>query len=307
MQQPPSTTPDSPLDLVKLLGPDSEQEFDDIAELAAAICGTPISAVTLLDESWQYHKGSVGTGEDLIPRSQSFCQHTIRQEGVFVVRAADTDPRFESNPLVIGKKAIRFYAGAPVYSPDGTKVGALCVLDTVPRDLREGQIHALTLLARQVNARFELRAQRQRAAAALQSAQLRGTQFATFANNIPFICYIKDSTGQLVFCNEATTQSFGLAENAKGKTSHDLWGVETAEEIRAGDREVLERWQTLTAAVTVQDRTGRVYEIKLTRTPFISESGEPMIAGFALDTRLENATEREYAGSGASSHRLLLD
>ena len=144
-------------DWLELLGAEEEQEFDDIAELAAFICGTPMGLITLLQGEWQYHKAAIGLDLDKVPLSQSFCQYAVKQDGVFVVRDADRDERFHDSPLVTSAPFIRFYAGIPLYSPTGDKIGAICVLDTIPRELKESQTHALSLLARQANARIELR------------------------------------------------------------------------------------------------------------------------------------------------------
>ena len=148
-------------DWLALLGPHEEQDFDDIAELAALICGTPMGLITLLKGDWQYHKAAIGLDLAKVPITQSFCRYAVEQDGVFVVRDADIDGRFAANPLVTGAPYIRFYAGIPLYTPDGEKIGAICVLDTIPRELKESQTHALFLLARQANARIELRMQQE--------------------------------------------------------------------------------------------------------------------------------------------------
>ena len=139
------------------LGIEREQDFEEIAELAAIVCGTPISIVSVLDDEWQYHKASLGMDSSRLPISASFCRHTVRQDGIFVVPDAQVDPRFAKNPIVMGEPRIRFYAGAPIHSPEGDKIGALCVIDTIPRELKAYQTHALALLARQANAQIAKR------------------------------------------------------------------------------------------------------------------------------------------------------
>jgi GAF domain-containing protein len=136
------------------LGTEREQDFEEIAELAAIVCGTPISIVSVLDDEWQYHKASLGMAFSRLPITVSFCRHTVAQEGVFIVPDAQADPRFAKNPIVTGEPHVRFYAGAPIHSPEGDKIGALCVIDTIPRELKAYQTHALALLARQANAQI---------------------------------------------------------------------------------------------------------------------------------------------------------
>ena len=134
-----------------------EELFDDLTELAARICEAPIALISLVDEERQWFKSRVGTSITETSREVSFCSYAIRQPGLLIVPDATRDPRFVSNPMVVSEPKIRFYAGAPLITPDGHALGTLCVLDKVPRDLRPDQKHALTILARHVVSQLELR------------------------------------------------------------------------------------------------------------------------------------------------------
>lgn len=159
---------DNPL---KVLGAGQDVQFNDLAELAAAICWTPMSQVNLLDEHRTCNKGAVGFKTDRIARDVAFCQETVqRGDGLLIVNDAEADARFASGPLVTGHPHIRFYAGVPVFSPSGDKVGALCVLDTIRRELKPWQVRGLRLLAQQVDARIELAMRRHRAAELSETA-----------------------------------------------------------------------------------------------------------------------------------------
>jgi GGDEF domain-containing protein len=142
-----------------------EESYRDLVTIIAGICQTPISAVSLVDGDRQWFKASVGLDVNQTPRDVAFCSRTIEDpDGLFIVEDATLNPDFSSNPLVTGEPHLRFYAGAPLVSPDGHVLGSLCVMDHRPRTLNEFQKKALEGLARQVVALMELR----KAALALQ-------------------------------------------------------------------------------------------------------------------------------------------
>ena len=141
----------------QILDTEPERSFDDLAHLASHICGTPMALITLIDEERQWFKSRVGVSISETSRAISFCTHAIRHRDLFIVRDVQLDTRFEGNPFVTGGPEIRFYAGAPLVTPDGHALGTLCVLDRTPRTLTPEQLEALDALRRQVEAQLELR------------------------------------------------------------------------------------------------------------------------------------------------------
>ena len=142
----------------RILDTDPERAFDDLTLLASHICGTPIALISLVDADRQWFKSRVGISLAETSRSVSFCTHAIQHRDLYVVPDARNNATFRDNPFVATENGIRFYAGAPLVTPQGYALGTLCVLDNVPRTLNPEQVEALDALRRQAEAQLELRA-----------------------------------------------------------------------------------------------------------------------------------------------------
>ena len=130
-----------------ILDTDSEERFDRLTRLATRLFDVPIALVSLVDENRQWFKSRSGLEALETPRDISFCGHSILGDDVFVVEDTLQDVRFADNPLVTGPPDIRFYAGCPLKSVEGYKLGTLCLIDTKPRTLTEDDFASLRDLA----------------------------------------------------------------------------------------------------------------------------------------------------------------
>jgi len=128
----------SAIERYAILDTPEEAAFDKIAELAARILQAPIAVVSLVDRDRLWFKSHFGLSLPEVsrtetPRAGSFCSHTILTDRVMVVSDAAKDERFRQSPPVVGGRKIRFYAGAPLITPDGWRIGTLAIMDTRPR------------------------------------------------------------------------------------------------------------------------------------------------------------------------------
>ena len=141
-----------------IIDTEADPAFDEIVQLAAQICETPASLISLFDDERHWFKACHGIGIKEVPREHAFSDHVIASGGqILIVPDASKDERFRDNPYVAGAQHMRFYAGVPLVTPNGQVLGTLCVLDREPHDIQPAQIKALVTLSRQVIAQMELR------------------------------------------------------------------------------------------------------------------------------------------------------
>jgi diguanylate cyclase (GGDEF)-like protein/PAS domain S-box-containing protein len=278
-----------------------EMECDEIVRLAATICGTPVGLLTLLDERRQLFRVSEGFKLEDTPREIAFCSHAIRQTGIFVVQDALSDKRFATNPLVVAEPSIRFFAGMPMYTAEGQPVGTLCVMDTLPRILTPDQEMALQVLSRQASARLELRQQRkaleeirkdkEKIAAGLQASE---ELFRAFMNASPFLSYIKDAAGRLLFYNRSFAKRFGISEHAwLGRTDERLWSPNLSRSARTHDLEVMAGGRMVETEERIRSADGTSSTWRSFKFPCNDSAGNVLLAGVAVDVTDEVARKSE--------------
>lgn len=285
----------------ELLSSNPELECQELTTLASVVCGTPLGLVTLLDERSQWFRASETLKLRDTPREAAFCAHTVRQQGLFVVKDSLMDPLFATNPLVVVEPALRFYAGIALETPDGHQFGTLSVVDTVPRILTAEQDMTLRVLGRQVSARIELMMQRKALDHALvekENAQagLRASEelFRAFMNASPFLSYIKDAAGRLLFYNKSFAQRFGISEYAwLGRTDEQLWSRKLTKSVRAHDLEVMASGRIVESEEHIRDADGSVSSLRSFKFPCHDSAGNLLLAGVAVDISEEVAHKEE--------------
>jgi signal transduction histidine kinase len=140
-----------------ILDSPEEVDFNDLVELTSLLCNSRYALITFIDRERSWFKARKGVIAKEEPRNTSFCSHTILQDNVFVIYDTQRDKRFADSPKFIGEEKIAFYAGAPIFSAAGQKLGTVCALDTMPKhSFSEKQKNALRIIARQVSALLEL-------------------------------------------------------------------------------------------------------------------------------------------------------
>ena len=199
------------LDRLSVLDSGAEASFDGLVHAAAAICGTPIALISLIDHDRQWFKANVGLeGVSETPRAISFCTHAIEQRDLFVVEDAQLDPRFATNPIVTGDPHIRFYAGAPLLLSDGSTVGTLCVIARQPLRLNNRQREVLRQLGRTAVHLLEGRR------ALLSEVGLR-QEAERISSGMPIGLYATDGEGACTFTNPRWQEIYGLnLEESRG-------------------------------------------------------------------------------------------
>lgn len=198
-----------------VLDTDQEAIFDEITCSVAAICEAKIALVSLIDTDRQWFKSRHGLEATETPRNISYCGHAIMSDELFIIPDATKDERFCDNPLLTGEPHVRFYAGAPLITPDGFKIGTLCVIDDKPKELTDAQRIALTSLSKQVVCYLEM----QKLAKTLENQNYK---FNKIINNVMDGLVIQNESGKMIDFNERALEILNLNEDELlGSDNHD--------------------------------------------------------------------------------------
>lgn len=281
-----------------ILDTPGEAAFDEIAELAAHLCRAPMASVSFLDSARQWHKSNIGLPQSQVGLEDSFCARARTEDTLMVIPDAREDSRFRANPLVTQSPYVRFYAGAPLVTPDGFVLGTLCVLDTKPRSLSSSQRRHLQVLARQVIGQLELRRQA-RALATEFSARLEADVLLRNNERIldgvlrhtDVLVYAKDLDGTFILANTVLEQTLAVPGGLRGKSDSDLFPPEVAEKYQANDAQIARQRRREVFQETLVHPDGSLHQYRSTKFPLFGDAGEVYaIAGVSTDvTELSDA------------------
>ena len=218
-----------------------EEAFDTLVALAADLLEAPIALVTFVDEERQWFKASFGAEVKETTRDTAFCAHTILHSEVMVVPNASLDDRFHDNPHVTEGMGIRFYAGAPLITPAGRRLGSLCVIDTEPRrGLSSARVRTLQRLAQLVVDELELRRALQQAHEWRAKHQQVELMKRTVFDVIDVGLCVCDAGGRLVEVNDAYCGMFGYqAGELVGQSFAKVVPPRELDRVLAEHREVI--------------------------------------------------------------------
>jgi PAS domain S-box-containing protein len=274
-----------------------EEAFDEIASLAASVCQTPIALISLVDQDRQWFKSRLGWTIEETPRDISFCGHAILEPDLFVVPDATADARFADSPLVTGDTAVRFYAGAPLVTPEGHALGALCVLDHCPRQLTAEQARTLRVLGRHASAFLNQRRslaeltriteEHRRAEEALREERNR---LAVLLDHLPVMIYGLDASGRFCLWNRECERVLGYRrDEVLGASRPELYlrmYPDPAYRAWVAAQVATHRYRDLETSVTACDGSTRICS-------WSNFSAEVRIPGFSIWGVGIDVTERK--------------
>jgi len=280
-----------------------EEAFDRIAELAASVVDTKVGLVSLVEENRQWHKAAVGTDVREIERRHSFCTHAIEDEGPMVVENLHRDERFRNNPYVDGRAAdvppLRFYAGAPLVTAEGYRLGTVCTLDVRPHSLSAVKGRHLQYLADLAMERIEERRQWTREARQAAHLDVETTrEYRTALRHAPIVLARVDRDLRYEWIYNAHADF--APEQMLGRRHDEFESGGGVERLMALKRTTLERGTQHRREIAFERSNGTItYDI--TATPIREEAGERVIGVLtaALDVtdrkRFEKTLERAQA------------
>ena len=281
-----------------------DEELQQIADFAAKLCDTPYASVTVVERTRQNFLAEYGLGRDGTPRSDSFCAHAMLQPEPLVVEDATKHPTFAENGLVTGEMGLRFYTGIPLVSAEGAPLGALCVIDTVPRPggLNDFQMEGLRVLSRAVMRRMS---QMRLGQSAIEAVERREEDLRDMIDSVPGIAWMGDSDGNFTYVNARWSEATGLETPTKT--------ADWEPAIHPDD------WQSTVAKFTKTVEAGELFEdewrlkmadgsyrwVQSRAVPVVRDGGAPRWFGTIIDIdKAHRLSEARDLLASELSHRI---
>ena len=257
--------------------------------------------VMLKDQRYGWHRVSGALRLQDTPVGSTLCELALAHNDLLLIEDTALHPYAATDRSVTGTSHGSFFAGVPFSSPSGSTQGVLCLTDRVPRTLTSEQEEALILLARQLTARLELREQRRHLELLSKERETSATHlraseelFRTFMNASPFLSYIKDAAGRLLFYNRSYARHFGINEQAwLGRTDEQLWPRGVAEARHLKEMDVMVGGRTVEADERLRGADGTITIWKTYQFPCFDSSGNLLLAGLATDITQERERKQE--------------
>jgi len=259
------------LHALNILDTENEPTFDGLVEVAAEVCGVPISLVSLIDEERQWFKANTGLpGTDETPRDIAFCSHAIEHSNdLLEIQDASADPRFSQNPLVTGAPDIRFYAGAKLTLSDGSVAGTLCVIDRQPKVLTDTQRKLLINLANAATDLLEARVLTEKLAAS-------ESKFSGLCDASPLGIFSSDIRGACDYTNKQCQQLMGVSEQQALEWGwQDSLHPEDRKEVLSQLQITLEQHQIFNNEFRIVNSSGFTKYVRAIVVPTFNAGGKP--------------------------------
>ena len=275
-----------------------EPSFDRLTALAARLFDAPIALVSLVEQERQWFKSAHGLCERQTSTSVSFCKHTLSSDSVLVVPDAAVDPRFADNGLVTGAPHIRFYAGAPLITPDGYNLGSLCIIDHSPRvGLSEADRRTLQDLADIAVDELELRRAYQEAETGLRQQAERVTQAVELSQDA---ISLLDANNRFVFVNRACEMLYGYpGDELLGQPIDLIYDAEGRQRMKEEVLPVLRNNGAWHGTCNARHRTGALIEQEVSLAA-LPDGGMVRVA---RDVTARNAAQRTRRRLRAELHQ----
>ena len=273
---------------LNILDTPPEERFDRITRLATKCFDVPVALVSLVDSDRQWFKSCQGLEVSETPRTVSFCAHAILQDEVFIIPDARLDPRFADNPIVTGEPHVVFYAGVPLTTADGSKVGTLCLVDHQPRSLTPEEIETLKDLAAMVRSELQLVQVDTLQAKSAEALQL--TQFSV--DSAPQSMFWLDKSARVLNVNEGACRNLGYDRDELLQMTVFDFDPVFSKEAMPNVWQSLSQQHSTTIESIHRTKDGRRFPVEINLSFLEYEGGEYLFA-FATDITKRRQAEKE--------------